>query len=222
MTVEEKFAAIDDEQATAALRRRIEELTAERNGLANSHPKCANCGKPAACMGSYENDESWAYACDDCCAHGCEDGRCYPLEEIPQRYQKRGQQAERERDTALARVKELEARIDNEFTHDQLLHEVSSYRSGMMAAETALASARTIAEEPIVFNQRHMERRIKRIREALASHPAPAPVAAPCAGCAAARELILKVEHCLTYDEDGECQHVLADAIDWLKEHPAK
>jgi hypothetical protein len=48
---------------------------------------CDVCGKPAACMGSYEMQERWAYACNECCGHGCEDGVCYPLSEIPARYQ---------------------------------------------------------------------------------------------------------------------------------------
>ena len=46
-------------------------------------PLCA-CGQPAACLGRYEiNDAPWSYACNICCAHGNEDGRCYPLHAIP-------------------------------------------------------------------------------------------------------------------------------------------
>lgn len=41
-------------------------------------PVCANCGKPATCYGAYE-DQNHAYACDDCCGHGNEDGHCYPI-----------------------------------------------------------------------------------------------------------------------------------------------
>ena len=41
---------------------------------------CAHCGKPATCFGSYESDLTPAYACDDCCGHGCEDGHCEPIE----------------------------------------------------------------------------------------------------------------------------------------------
>lgn len=40
---------------------------------------CANCGKPAACFGSYEDDLHPAYACDECCGHGNEDGHCEPV-----------------------------------------------------------------------------------------------------------------------------------------------
>lgn len=44
---------------------------------ANKTPACAVCGKPAACIGSHEGRE-WAYACDQCCRHGYEDGTCVP------------------------------------------------------------------------------------------------------------------------------------------------
>jgi hypothetical protein len=39
--------------------------------------RCAHCRKPATCRGAYEG-RGEAYACDDCCGHGCEDGRCEP------------------------------------------------------------------------------------------------------------------------------------------------
>lgn len=44
-------------------------------------PRCA-CGRIAYCIGSYEMWEM-AYACDACCAHGNEDGRCWPLADLP-------------------------------------------------------------------------------------------------------------------------------------------
>lgn len=44
-------------------------------------PLCANCGKPAACLGAYEGAEEPAFACDECCAHGNEDGHCEQLHE---------------------------------------------------------------------------------------------------------------------------------------------
>ena len=44
---------------------------------------CATCGDPAACFGSYETELNPAYACDDCCAHGNEDGHCEPIETAP-------------------------------------------------------------------------------------------------------------------------------------------
>jgi len=40
---------------------------------------CARCGAPATCFGSYEDDLSPAFACDDCCGHGNEDGQCEPV-----------------------------------------------------------------------------------------------------------------------------------------------
>lgn len=44
---------------------------------------CIHCGAPATCVGAYEASEIWEPACDECCGHGCEDGQCYPLDEIP-------------------------------------------------------------------------------------------------------------------------------------------
>jgi hypothetical protein len=41
--------------------------------------KCAHCGKPATCIGAYEEDGPDTPACDDCCGHGQEDGHCLPL-----------------------------------------------------------------------------------------------------------------------------------------------
>ena len=42
-----------------------------------------DCGKPASCIGAYEqNDAPEAYACDDCCGHGNEDGHCRPVSEV--------------------------------------------------------------------------------------------------------------------------------------------
>jgi hypothetical protein len=40
---------------------------------------CAHCGEPATCFGSYEDELRPAYACDDCCGHGNEDGHCEPV-----------------------------------------------------------------------------------------------------------------------------------------------
>lgn len=44
----------------------------------SARPACANCGKPATCFGKYE-DMPEGFACDDCCAHGNEDGWCKPI-----------------------------------------------------------------------------------------------------------------------------------------------
>lgn len=38
---------------------------------------CNGCGSAdVTCYGSYEDEVSWAYACDNCCGHGNEDGQC--------------------------------------------------------------------------------------------------------------------------------------------------
>lgn len=44
-----------------------------------SAPVCAMCGQPATCFGRYEAMTEDVYACDGCCGHGCEDGRCTPV-----------------------------------------------------------------------------------------------------------------------------------------------
>jgi hypothetical protein len=46
-----------------------------------SLPTCEHCGeRPGACVGAYDEDYP-SIACDECCGHGCEDGRCEALEE---------------------------------------------------------------------------------------------------------------------------------------------
>ena len=40
---------------------------------------CAFCDKPATCFGAYEGYEDAERACDECCGHGNEDGRCWPI-----------------------------------------------------------------------------------------------------------------------------------------------
>ena len=43
---------------------------------------CAHCGaRVAACYGSYDGGPP-CFACDSCCGHGCEDGRCVSLREL--------------------------------------------------------------------------------------------------------------------------------------------
>ena len=42
---------------------------------------CWHCEKnPASCIGRYDCMTTLEAACDECCGHGCEDGRCYPLD----------------------------------------------------------------------------------------------------------------------------------------------
>lgn len=48
--------------------------------LADVSPPCAHCkAKKATCVGAYEDQHDFAPACDDCCGHGNEDGRCVEL-----------------------------------------------------------------------------------------------------------------------------------------------
>ena len=42
--------------------------------------KCSHCGeREATCIGRYDNMTKREPACDECCGHGCEDGRCDPI-----------------------------------------------------------------------------------------------------------------------------------------------
>ncbi len=45
-------------------------------------PACAECGlRPAVCIGCYDSDDGIQRpACGECCGHGCEDGKCRPLD----------------------------------------------------------------------------------------------------------------------------------------------
>ena len=55
--------------------------------LENALPKCQHCpeapARAATCLGRYEDegdgDDDDAYACDECCGHGDEDGHCEPV-----------------------------------------------------------------------------------------------------------------------------------------------
>jgi hypothetical protein len=43
---------------------------------------CAHCEELlATCVGSYEEGAEETPACDECCGHGNEDGRCKPIPE---------------------------------------------------------------------------------------------------------------------------------------------
>jgi hypothetical protein len=60
------------------------EAIAIATAVNRSGPKvCAHCDSPATCFGSYEDDLSPAYACDECCGHGCEDGHCERMPDAP-------------------------------------------------------------------------------------------------------------------------------------------
>ena len=71
------------------------ELADALASLPSSTPKCAHCGKPATCFGSYEGHPE-AYACDECCGHGNEDGHCEPIAEAAQRLREEIEQAARD------------------------------------------------------------------------------------------------------------------------------
>lgn len=102
-----------------------------------------------------------------------------------------------ERDTALARVKELEE------VNSRVIADCRKYEHDYAAAETALASARGLLEKTPMPDpdgegptNAQVELWAQFVHDmadllygsGLASHPSPAPVAAPCAGCAAWRE----------------------------------
>lgn len=41
---------------------------------------CVHCGRPATCIGAYENAQIEEPACDVCCGHANEDGHCRQIE----------------------------------------------------------------------------------------------------------------------------------------------
>jgi len=70
--VTEACAADDDEAR--------EVCVAIVNAVNRTGPaECYTCGLPAVCFGSYEDELHPVFACDDCCGHGNEDGRCEPV-----------------------------------------------------------------------------------------------------------------------------------------------
>lgn len=128
-----------------------------------------------------------------------------------------------ERDTALARVKELEAAS---------VAVIARSESRALAAETALASARNLTRwEPTVVEPQPEDDgplydgfltddegtwiRYEDLSALLTSHPAP--VAAPCSGCASARELLRTADD-TPQDLLTSAWRMLVRA--WLKEHP--
>lgn len=40
---------------------------------------CDTCGKRATCVGAYEMADVETPQCDECCGHGNEDGKCWPI-----------------------------------------------------------------------------------------------------------------------------------------------
>lgn len=48
----------------------------------SARPICEHCGEhPGTCVGVYVDEKDPAVVCDQCCGHGCEDGRCEPIRE---------------------------------------------------------------------------------------------------------------------------------------------
>lgn len=45
-----------------------------------SYVLCDDCGNQATCYGAYEMQPP-GFACDTCCGHGCEDGKCTRVEQ---------------------------------------------------------------------------------------------------------------------------------------------
>lgn len=94
----------------------IEKQITERDGeiarLKAEAPPCSHCGKPAVCIGRYEGNPNYEAACGDCCGHGCEDGHCYKLTDIPGHMDRREKVIEKaeaqlaERDAEVAMVRE--------------------------------------------------------------------------------------------------------------------
>lgn len=62
----------------------VDKILDALDAMEESCPRCHICDKPATCLGSYEAN-TFSYACNDCCHHGCEDGVCYTFSEIPKR-----------------------------------------------------------------------------------------------------------------------------------------
>lgn len=160
--------------ATTALHRRIEELTAE---LAKSRAKYDRdiSDKEIAHQVDLATERAAREALSS--ANGL---LTHDISDLHDQLE----QAERERDTALARVKELEAN-DNESWKWKCCHadhEASLWNERALAAETALASARILIEQAADGEHEWSPKFRGECASWLTSHPAP--VAAPCAGCA--------------------------------------
>ncbi len=51
--------------------------------MSDEIPECAFCQRPAGCVGRYEDPGNpIEFACNECCGHGNEDGRCIPLSDV--------------------------------------------------------------------------------------------------------------------------------------------
>jgi hypothetical protein len=82
----------------------------------------------------------YAYACDECCGHGCEDGRCIRLGEIPEHIDKTLADLEREQGRADKLERELaEAQAETESMRLKCVDAVQWAIRLERAAEAALA-----------------------------------------------------------------------------------
>lgn len=65
-------------------------LYASSRNYSEPSPLCAHCGeRPATCVGRYDAMTKDEPACDECCGHGCEDGRCVQFERKEEEESKR-------------------------------------------------------------------------------------------------------------------------------------
>ncbi len=98
--------------------------------MTTSAAKCPHCGADATCLGCYEDAHVFMFACDKCCLHGCEDGKCYPV------------------DTLDAVLNEAFAQIESDHNElKRLREEVSGLRDQVRDAYAALpAGPGTLAE----------------------------------------------------------------------------
>ncbi len=136
---------------------------------------------------------------------------------------------QRERDTALARVKAIgellgDESITSSETFVRILALVDGAAIPPSPAETALASARKLpalwrslaAQYATGQDASYCVRgAAAELEEALTSHPSPAPVAAPCAGCVSAETLLRRAGQ-----ETQSTDAWWKDSRAWLKEHP--
>jgi len=113
--------ATDTEIAAFLSRAPAQPAAPEPSAEEPKHPECTMCHRPAACLGSYEGHTAWGYSCNVCCGHGNEDGVCFPLADIPDRY--------------LALVKRL---VDSEEEHSETAERAEAAESRLAELQHAL------------------------------------------------------------------------------------
>lgn len=118
--------------------------------------RCETCEAPATCLGRYEDMDTPSYSCDEHCGHGCEDGECRPLSEVPRlvaklsewndRYQEREATAIAERDAARSEVERLIRIAESNSQAISDAHE----RSLLMLGERDAAIAERDEQAPVI------------------------------------------------------------------------